>query len=578
MPLPREKKPRRAKPRRPKAATWTSLEQYLEKLEGTWCEGEVLNLPGWRTIKYRETAGDVIVLAELTTEIGAFCVCRPGVSKIRKWGFTEPSHVRDVPVRCKRTRIYYRVQRERCLKCRKTGRQTLAGVDEKHSMTDRLVEYVGRESFNIFRNFAGVADEVGCHELTVRKIYTARALRLETGRVVEAPRWIAIDEVYPRKHGTPRCVISDPERRKVLDLLADDRNERLLWRWLLRLKNRNAVEAVTIDMCPAYRKAVRRLLPQAQIVVDRYHVHNMLNVALKGVLEVIRDGMTPAERERYMKRETLLLKNRRRLSDTRGQDDKGKELPSEKELVQKWLRDVPDLARAYRLKSDFSDILQLSDRQKAEARMDPWLDRVCKFVEHFRTKYRKKYSGLWADPFGNVPNTFAEWRASILNYIDHKKSFSLKATNAFAEYANKQIKRAYKVGNGYSHAVLRVKVVHGGVLVGRRPPHPLDEKWKRKKWDRATRKGCVSTRAVNPESNIALLEKAWEEQDGAKKLLPDPEKTAGWRARFGCKQPKRRLTEAEKLRARLAKEIGDVEAAGRGRRRFKHNSAQLNMF
>lgn len=578
MPLPRAKKSRRAKTRLPKAATWTSLEQHLEKLDGVWCDGEVLNLPGWKTLRYRETAEDVIVLAELTTKIEDFCRCTSGIPKIRKWGFTEPSHVRDVPIRCKRTRVYYRVQRERCMTCKRTGRQVPASVDEKYSITDRLVEYVGRESFSIFRNFAGVADEVGCHELTVRKIYTTRALRLETGRIVEAPRWIAIDEVYPRKRGTPRCVITDPERRRVLDLLSDDRNERLLWRWLLNLKNRQGVEAVTIDMCVAYRSAIRRLLPQAQIVVDRYHVHNMLNVALKGVMEVIRDGMTTAERERYMRRETLLLKNYRRLSKKNGKDAEGKAVPSEKEMVRKWLRDVPDLARAYRLKSDFSDILQLSDRQKAEARMDPWLDRVCEFVEYFRAKYRKKYDGVWEDPFGNVPNTFTEWRASILNYIDHKKSFGLKATNAFAEFANRKIKWAYKVGNGYSHAVLRVKVVHGGVLVSQRPPHPLDDKWMRKKWDRATRKGRVSSRAANPDSNIALLEKAWEEQDEAKKLLPDPERTAGWRKRFGPKNPKKRLTAEEKLHAELMKEAERDKATGRVRRQFRHNQDQLKMF
>src|SRR5438067_1876297 len=115
MPLPRAKKSRRAKPRRAKAATWTSLEQHLEKLDGVWCDGEVLNLPGWKTLRYRETAEDVIVLVELTTEIEDFCSCNAGSKRVRSWGFTEPSFVRDIPVRCKRTRIYYRLQRKRCM-------------------------------------------------------------------------------------------------------------------------------------------------------------------------------------------------------------------------------------------------------------------------------------------------------------------------------------------------------------------------------------------------------------------------------------------------------------------------------
>lgn len=536
-----------------------------------------INFDGWKTIRYKETAEDVIVLAEVTTKIENFCVCDLDAAEIRKWGFTEPSHVRDIPVRSKRTRIYYKLQRKRCMKCKKTGQQPLPSVDEGHAMTARLVEYVGRESFNIYRNFASVSDEVGCHELTVRKIYTARALWLETGRVIEAPRWIAIDEVYPQRRDTPRCVISAPEQRRVLDLLPNDKNMRLLWTWLLNLKDRHRVEVVTMDMCLTYRSAVRRLLPQAQIVVDRYHVQNMLNVALKGVIAVIRDSMTPAEKDRYMRRETLLLKNHRRLSEKHKKGADGRELTSEKDLVRKWLKDVPDLDRAYRLNSEFSDILQLSDRQKAERLLDLWLERVCDFVSYFRAKYQKKYGGVWEDPFGNVPNTITEWRTSILNYIDHKKSFELKPTNAFAEFANKQIKLAYKVGNGYSHAVLRGKVVHGGVLVGKRQPHPLDEKWTRKKWDRATRKGRADRRPANPNSNIALLEKAWEKQDGTRGLLPDPKESASWVERFGGDHRKNQSTAADRLYAEMVKET-EENAPTISRRPFIHDSSQLKMF
>ncbi|HYX71965.1 MAG TPA: ISL3 family transposase, partial [Nitrososphaera sp.] len=352
---------------------------------------------------------DVIVLAELTMEVESPCDCGVPAAQFLKWGFTEPSHISDVPVRSKRTRIYFRLQRWRCVKCKNTFQQPLASIDGKYAMTTRLAAYIGQESFNIFRNFSGVANEVGCSEITVRKIFTARAVRLERMRVIETPKWIAIDEVYPKQKKVAYCVISDPERRRILDLLPGNNQSGLL-KWLLQLPGREGVEMVTMDMWPAYRAAVKRLLLNAQIVVDRYHVHNMLNVALKGVLEVVRDSMTHSEQRRYMRPEFLVLKNYRQLSKEKRVDKNGKELPSEKELFKKWLEQVPDLAAAYRLKKDFSDILQLSDRLKAENLVEPWLARVCEFVNYFRAKYEKNYGGRWEDPFGSVPNTITAWR------------------------------------------------------------------------------------------------------------------------------------------------------------------------
>ena len=576
MPLPRPKL-RPAKPARPRASAWLDLEQRLEKLEGTWCDGEIINLPGWKTVRYRETEGDIIVLAELTTEVDSPCECGVPAAEFLKWGFTEPAHVRDVPVRDKRTRIYFRVGRMRCPKGCKTFRQPLAGVDEKYGMTSRLVRHVGRESFSIFRTFSGVADEAGCSEITVRKIFTARALRLEDLRVVETPKWLAINEVYPKERKTVYCVVSDPERRRVLDLLPGNNQPGLL-KWLLQLPDRRAVEVVTMDMWDPYRAAVRRLLPDARIVVDRYHVHNLLNVALKGVLEVVRDSMTSGERRRLMRPEGLALKNYRHLSEDEREGKDGKKLPSEKELFKKWLENVPDLATAYWLKKEFSDILQLTDREKAEALVDPWLARVSEFVKSFRETYEKNYGGRWPDPFGNVPATFSDWRANILNYIDLRDRFPRKPTNAFAEFANRQIKMAFRLGGGYEHPVLRAKVIHGGVLVKRRPPHPLDKQWTRTRPDRAARKRRGRKRGVNPNSNVALLAAALDEQDKTKDLLPKPQQSFAWTSRFNSTQGGPASPREESCPDVFEEPEPDEAPTRRGRQRMKNSADQMNMF
>lgn len=506
------------------------LEQRLEVAEGAWCvDGEPLNLPNWRTIKYYETADDIVVIADPISAIKAECSCGTAASTFQRWGFAAPSYVHDLPIRYKRVRIYFRQQRYRC-PCGKTFQPALTGLDERHALTARLAQYIEREAFNIFTTFSGIADETGVSEQLVRNIFTTRGERLEKDSHIETPRWIAIDEVHAGKHGF--CVITDPVRRSVIGLLP--RNEQMsLGKFLLQLPDRHSVQVVTIDMWRQYRMVVQKLLPQAEIVVDRYHVHNLLSVALKQVLKVIRDGMSHSEQRQHMRYEYLLLKSRYHLSGERVKTENGREKPSPQEVVKSWLDDVPDIAKAYWLKEEFSDILQLTDRPQAEERTNLWLEDVWEFVKHFRAKYQKTYQDKWEDPFGNVPETIREWQPSILNYIDYKHCFGFKATNAFAEFVNGRIKKAYWLCNGLTYEVLRLKVIYGGVLLKRRPPHPCDEARIRTNRSRTSHKNGDHEKQKNLNANVLRLERARKDRDATKDLAPKPQEKQGWVDRFG---------------------------------------------
>jgi hypothetical protein len=179
--------------------------------------------------------------------------------------------------------------------------------------------------------------------------------------------------------------------------------------------------------------------------------------------------------------------------------------------------------------------LQLADRPKAEERLDGWLEEVCDFVKHFRATYEKQYRGGWGDPFGNVVTTVDFWRSMILNYIDCKHGFERGVTNAFAEYANKEIKKAHLRGNGYTYEVLRIKLLHGGLLAKRRPPHPLDETPKVAERGRQRRRGGKD-QAINPRANVARLERVREERDATRNLIAKPQEDPGWLARFGDRE------------------------------------------
>ncbi|HBM24913.1 MAG TPA: ISL3 family transposase, partial [Alcanivorax sp.] len=97
----------------------------------------------------------------------------------------------------------------------------------------------------------------------------ARAEFLGRWHRFETPRILGIDELYLNKRY--RCILTNIEERTLLDLLATRRQD-VVTNYLMKLKDRQKVEIVSMDMWNPYRAAVKAVLPQARIVVDKFHV------------------------------------------------------------------------------------------------------------------------------------------------------------------------------------------------------------------------------------------------------------------------------------------------------------------
>ena len=328
-----------------KATDWMHLERKIDELTFDWQFGEILNLEGLKTIKFKETDSDVILMAEMKAT--AECDCSDYKTDLKKNGWTTPRMVLDTPIRCKRTSIYFRAQRYFCDECRKSVQQNIEGLHDTHHLTARLVEYIKKNSLSIYKSFSDIMRETGVNEKVIRNIFTPYAAELERNRRISTPVWIAIDEIYPSTKKYPRCVITSPLERKVIDLL-EDNNAKTLSEWLLQLPDRHKIEIVTIDMSSSYASTVKRLLPNAAIVNDRYHVHNLLNVAIKETLDVTRISLTKKELSEFMRPEYLLLMSRFRLSPHKpvsgnNKADSKTENLSEMDAVNQWFKNIPDV-------------------------------------------------------------------------------------------------------------------------------------------------------------------------------------------------------------------------------------------
>jgi transposase len=173
----------------------------------------------------------------------------------------------DLPIHGKEVALRVIRQRYCCRACGRTFLEPSADMDERHATTKRLVRSVQREALR--RTFVSVADEVGLAESTVRRIFGEHTQALDEARQCITPAWLGIDEIH--LGGRPRCVLTNVQQRTILDLLRD-RNRSTVVTFLLGLADKERVELAAMDMWRPYKEAVNAVLPQATIVVDKFHV------------------------------------------------------------------------------------------------------------------------------------------------------------------------------------------------------------------------------------------------------------------------------------------------------------------
>src|SRR5699024_6468938 len=94
------------------------------------------------------------------------------------------------------------------------------------------------------------------------------------------PSHLAIDEFKSVKNvpRTMSCVLMDNATHQMVDIL-EDRTQRYLRAYFLRfsLEERRQVKTITIDMYSPYRDFLPRLFPNAHVIIDRFHIVQLLN-------------------------------------------------------------------------------------------------------------------------------------------------------------------------------------------------------------------------------------------------------------------------------------------------------------
>ena len=377
----------------------------------------ILNLSGLHELDLKELEFEYHVKAE-PAAISRLCPHCGELHRVQKHG-SRSMFIRDLPTHGKTMMIHLDVPRLICLACKKTFMAVVAEVDADHAMTERLVRWMGRQSLEY--TYAEMAKQVGVDEKTVRNVFDAYVAELEKKFLRETPVWLGVDEI---KLGRFRAIFTNIGDRTLIDLLPD-RYSTSIERFMASLPNKECITHVACDMWRPYRQAAQKVLPQAKIVVDKFHVVSKANAAF----DAVRRGISKTNPK------GAGLKKAHKLFDKRAAD-----LNDEQYLtVSGWLNSFPLLATAYDLKERLYKVYDVETKEEAWGEYLVWEASIPDEI---------------AKPFRPVKTAFRNWKEWILNYFDDHR-----ITNAFTESFNAKVRRVYRDGRGYTFERLRAKVL-----------------------------------------------------------------------------------------------------------------------
>ena len=252
-------------------------------------------------------------------------------------------------------------------------------------------------------------------------VYQSKKIKID----ISSLKRLGIDEIALRKgQGNYIVVLVDLDRRLPIDFVVSRKQEdikEVLEGWGKEVLSH--IIEVSIDLCTSYRSLVQELLPNANIVADRFHVMKIVNKDLDSVRKELRRSNKENENELERDRiEEVLKKSKYAL------------LKPEENLTEKQkdkldeIREVlPSLAEIHQQKEAFRKIFEESQ---------DWHEGAFKLIDWMIESQ---------DNFKDSISTIRRWFGEITEY------FGNRTTNGAVEGINNKLKLIKRSGYGFGN-------------------------------------------------------------------------------------------------------------------------------
>jgi len=317
-----------------------------------------------------------------------------------------------LPIGRKRVYIKFYVPRVFCRDCKTVRQITIGFADERFTYTKSFARYAMELSRHM--TIQDVAIHLGISWDVIKEIQRRYLVRQYSRPKLRQLELLAIDEISIGKHHRYLTVVLDLVTGAVV-FVGDGRGaDALVPFWQRLRRSRAKIQAVAMDMSPAYISAVSQNLSKATIVFDHFHLIKMFNDKLSSLRRDLQNQAAKDGKQVLKGTRWLLLKNPKNLNDSR----------SEKQRLDEALLLNKSLATAYYLKEDLRQLWSLSSKEQASAFLDDWIARA-------------RASGIHMLSTFSV--TLEEHRHGILAYYDFPISTGpLEGTNNKIKTLQKQ--------------------------------------------------------------------------------------------------------------------------------------------
>jgi transposase len=363
---------------------------------------ELLNIEGIKVISHRQHEGIGIILQ--VEGIGKESNCPRCGKKSHRLHQNHRYLVKDLP--WGENFVFLEINRRqfKCEKCAKPFSGELEFVRKRRTYTKRLGRSIIQEVLE--NDIHSVAKKGVVTTEEIERMLKDASKEYLKAKPSELKR-LGIDEIAVIKGKGNYCaVLIDLEKSKLIGILAGRKQEEIrevLLGWGKEVLEQ--IEEVSIDLWKGYRNLVRDLIPNAQVVADRFHVMAQINKELD------------AQRKREKRQVEDLIK---KAESSEEKADQEKVLEGLKKSKYVLLKNESNLNEEQKAKlvqvKDVSFTLKSMHELKEEIRIffeqaNNWLVGLLKLGRWLSGA--KKY-------FPDSQNTIIRWLDEIIAYFDYK--------------------------------------------------------------------------------------------------------------------------------------------------------------
>ena len=348
------------------------------------------------------------------------CQAKAKALRFKEWVTRKLQHV---SLGDRRSYLEIQVPKYQCRNCKRYFRQEIPGVLKYQRVTQKLKETIVK-NHNEGMTKKALSESYKISHSTVENYYFEMNERKARERINRlCPRVLGIDEHFlNRKTGYVTTMVN-LGNHKVFDILPG-RSEKAIGAQLLKLKGRDRVQVVVMDLSSAYRRLVEKYFPNAKIVADRFHVVRLLNHALLGAWKQFDEQ---GRKSRGLL--SLMRRHPEKLTD------------KQKANLERYFAENPGLGECYTIiKKLIRLMLTKSVSQKRAKRLIP---KLLAFIEQLRDS-----------PFTGLAKTLDYWLEPLV------RMWRFTKTNSITEGLHNKMERIQRQACGFhSFHNYRIRVI-----------------------------------------------------------------------------------------------------------------------